>query len=212
MVTDFCGVYLLLLTPYPRSESLVTGCYAHLALWGFLLTVLDFVKEASNFLRFPVLSLTPSVLPEHGMFSLWYLWLSTLGSVGYDPSHCSKGSVCTCQLPKRGPHCAEAGRETWASSAPSAFAYVSVSSGGAPWGQTLWSAAVGAKGSLHCCWKVWSRKDILGWLVKVVCRNLGSMSNIAVTVARSLQVCLGHVAYRTKRSHFQIVAIPREWI
>lgn len=143
MVTDFCGIYLLLLALYPCSESLVTGCCAHLALWGFLLTVIDFVKKASNFLRFPVPSLTSSVLPEQGMFSLWCSWLSTLGIVGYDPSHCSKGSVCTCQLPRRDPLCADAGREMWASSAPFAFACVSVSSGGACWGQTVISSCWG---------------------------------------------------------------------
>lgn len=122
MVSDFFGVCLLLLTPYPCSESLVTGCCAHLILWGFLLTVIDFGKEASNFLRVPVPSLTPSVLPEQGVFSLWYSRLPALGSVGYDPWHCSKGSVCTCQLSRHGPLCAEAGRETWLSSALSAFA------------------------------------------------------------------------------------------
>lgn len=58
----------------------------------------------------------------------------------------------------------------------------------------------GQRYPLHCHWKMWSRMDILGWLVKVVCRNLGSISKKHCHYGSlALQVCTWHVAYRTKK-------------
>lgn len=82
MGSNFCGICVLLLTPYPCSESLVTQ---RLLCTPCCLRVPSnsdwfFVKGASNFLRFPVASLTHSVLPEQGMFSFSNSWLPAVGS------------------------------------------------------------------------------------------------------------------------------------